>query len=328
MHLEARLHNRRMNAVSPDLLPAIAAFAEVARQASFTRAAARLGVSPSALSQTLRTLERRLNVRLLERSTRRVGLTELGRQFLDDAQPALAQLSQAVGALDEQRDAPSGVLRLNLSTAAVQVLLLPHLADFAEQYPGITLDLHCENRMLDLVAGGFDAGIRLGESLARDVVAIPLGGPQRLACFAAPRYLQGRVPPDTPEALAQHRCVNIRLASDALYRWEFMRAGQLFEVAVSGALIANDNRVLVSAVRAGAGIGMAFAQEVQEDFANGSLVPLLQPWWASFPGFHLYCRSRAQMPRKLRAFIDFMQPRLRTAPPRPARAGRQGASSP
>ena len=170
-----------ISAMMSDLLPAIAAFTEVARHASFTRAAAELGVSPSALSQTVRQLESRLGVRLLERSTRRVGLTELGRQFLDGATPGLAQLAQAVQALDERRDQPTGTLRLNVSAVAAQLLLVPHLADFAQAYPGITLELNCDNRLLDLVAGGFDAGIRLGESLAQDVVAMPLGGPVRMA---------------------------------------------------------------------------------------------------------------------------------------------------
>lgn len=315
-----------MDRMSPELLPAIAAFAQVARHASFTRAAAQMGVSPSALSQTVRTLEARLGVRLLDRSTRRVGLTELGRQFLDAAAPGLAQLAQAVEGLDERRDAPAGVLRLNLSGVAARVLLLPHLADFAAAYPGITLDLHCDNRLLDLVAGGFDAGIRLGESLAQDVVAVPLGGAQRMVCFAAPRYLQGRRPPRTPQELKDHACVNIRLTAGGLYRWEFAQAGRVFEVAVQGPLVANDNGVLVAAVRAGAGIGCAFEGEVRADFEAGTLVPVLERWWASFPGFYLYHTSRAQMPRKLRAFIDFMQPRLREAPPqRPARTGRKGA---
>jgi len=297
--------------MSPELLPAIAAFAQVARHASFTRAAAHLGVSPSALSQTVRTLEGRLGVRLLDRSTRRVGLTELGRQFLDAAAPGLAQLAQAVDGLDERRDLPAGVLRLNLSSVAAHVLLVPHLADFAAAHPGVTLELHCDNRLLDLVDGGFDAGIRLGESLTQDVVAVPFGGPQRLVCFAAPGYLASRPAPRSPAELKDHACVNIRLTAGGVYRWEFAQAGRVFEMAVQGPLVANDNGVLIAAVRAGAGIGCAFEGEVRRDFEAGTLVPLLSRWWARFPGFHLYHPSRAQMPRKLRAFIDFMQPRLR-----------------
>lgn len=301
--------------MSPDLLPAIAAFAEVARHGSFTKAAAQLGVSPSALSQTVRSLERRVGVRLLDRSTRRVGLTELGRQFLDDAEPALSQLGAAVQGLNEKRDVPAGVLRLNVSSVAAHQLLVPHLADFTRRYPDIVIELHCENRMLDLVEGGFDAGIRLGESLALDVVALPLGGPLQMACFAAPSYLKGRKMPLTPEALSDHQCMAMRQTTGTLYRWEFLRDGQVFDLAVRGNLIANDNRVLIDAVRAGAGIGFGFLFEVQDAFNSGKLVPLLEPWWANFPGFFLYYPSRAQMPRKLRAFIDFMQPRLQAAMP-------------
>lgn len=298
-----------MKTMSPELFPAIAAFAEVARHASFTKAAAQLGVSASALSQTVRTLEERLGVRLLDRSTRRVGLTEMGRQFLDAALPGLAQLTRALEGLEEQREQPTGMLRLNLSNVAARVLLVPHLADFLAAYPHIQLELHCDNRLLDLVAGGFDAGIRLGESLAQDVVALPLSRPQRMVCFAAPRYLQGRTAPTTPQDLQQHACVNIRMSTGSLYRWEFADQGRVLEVAVHGPLVGNDNRVLIDAVRAGAGIGYGFEDEVRPDLDAGALVPLLQPWWATFPGFYLYYPSRAQMPRKLRAFIDFMQPR-------------------
>lgn len=301
--------------MSPELLPAIAAFARVAHHASFTRAAAELGVSPSALSQTVRTLERRLGVRLLDRSTRRVGVTELGARFLADAQPALAALAGAVAEITEARDAPAGLLRLNLSRAAVDIVLLPHLAEFASAYPDVTLELVCDNNFVDLVAGGFDAGIRIGESLAQDVVAVPLGGPQRLVTFAAPSYLKGRTRPATPAELGQHRCLNARFtASGALYRWDYQHAdGSRFEVAVQGPLISNDGDVLLAAARAGAGIGCTFESLVQADLDAGRLLPLLKDWWPTFPGFYLYHPSRSQMPRKLRAFIDFFQHRRASA---------------
>lgn len=299
--------------MSPELLPAIAVFARVAHHASFTRAAAELGVSPSALSQTVRTLEARLGVRLLDRSTRRVGVTELGQRFLAEAQTGLAALARAVEDIDEARDKPAGLLRLNLSRVAADILLLPHLGDFIAAYPDVTLEISCENRFVDLVAGGFDAGIRLGESLAQDVVALPLGGPQRMVTFAAPRYLAGRAPPATPEDLRAHRCLNMRLSSGGLYRWEYVEGQRAFDLEVEGPLIGNDNGLLMAAVRAGAGIGCAFEGEVRADFASGRLVPLLEAWWPTFPGFHLYYPSRAQMPRKLRVFIDFIQPRVAQA---------------
>lgn len=172
--------------MSPELFPAVAAFARVAHHASFTRAAAELGVSTSALSQNMRSLEERLGVRLLQRSTRRVGLTEAGQRLLRDAGPAIAALVAAVDGVHESRDRPAGLLRLNLSRAAADAVVMPHLVDFLEAYPDVTVEMHCDNALVDVVAGGFDAGIRLGEKLAQDFVAIPLGPRQRLAVVAAP----------------------------------------------------------------------------------------------------------------------------------------------
>lgn len=294
--------------MSADLLAPIAAFARVAHHASFTRAAAELGVSPSALSQTLRKLERSLGVRLLDRSTRRVGVTEIGQRFLAQAQPGLAALAGAIDGLDESRDRPAGLLRLNLSRTAADIVVLPHLADFLATYPEVTLELHCDNALLDIVDGGFDAGIRLGENLAQDVVAVPLGGRHRIATVASPRYLAGRTPPRVPEELVDHRCLNARLGG-GIYRWEFSHRGRDIEIDVPGPLVSNDGDTLLAAVRAGVGIACAFEVQVLQDIAAGRLVPLLKPWWPTFPGFYLYHPSRAYMPRKLRVFIDFLQAR-------------------
>lgn len=306
MGTEAVLHN---SAILPDLLPAIAAFARVAHHASFTRAAAELGVSPSALSQTLRRLEARLDVRLLDRSTRRVGVTEIGRRFLHDAQPALAILATAVDSVNESRDQPAGVLRLNVSRTAADILLMPHLNTFISAFPEITVEIHCDNALVDLVGGGFDAGIRLGENLAKDVIAVPFGGRHRIATVAAPSYLAGRSIPSKPEDLSAHRCINVRLAG-SIYRWEYSHKGHDFEIEVPGPVVTNDGDVLLSAVRAGIGIACAFEVQVQEDILAGRLIPLLKPWWPTFPGFYLYHSSRVHVPRKLRAFIDFMRDRL------------------
>ncbi|MDB5928819.1 MAG: LysR family transcriptional regulator, partial [Polaromonas sp.] len=172
--------------------------------------------------------------------------------------------------------------------------------------PDITLEIDCNNALVELVAGGFDAGIRLGENLAQDVVAVPLGGRQRIAIVASPGYLEGRAAPGTPEDLRDHLCLNARL-SGALYRWEFEQKGRVFDMDVKGPLVTNDGDVLLAAVRAGGGIACAFEVMVQADIAAGRLVPLLRDWWPTFPGFYLYYPSRAHMPRKLRVFIDFMQ---------------------
>jgi DNA-binding transcriptional LysR family regulator len=299
--------------MTPDLLPLIAAFERVAHHASFTRAAEELNVSPSALSQNLRTLEARLGVRLLDRSTRRVGLTEIGQRFLLDASHGLAALGRAVVGLEELRDEPSGLLRLTLSRTAADLIVLPHLTGFLDAFPAITLELDCDNKLVDLVASGFDAGIRLGENLAQDVVATPMGGPQRMVTVAAPRYLEGRVAPRVPSDLMQHRCLNIRLGA-GLYRWEYASKGRRVDVQVGGALIARDGDTLLSAIRSGAGIGLAFESQVKDDLATGRLIPLLKAWWPVFPGFHLYHPSRAHVPRKLRVFIDFMRHELSRTP--------------
>lgn len=306
MRYEAGLHN---SGVSSALFPAIAAFARVAHHASFTRAAAELGVSPSALSQTVRTLEGRLGVRLLDRSTRRVGVTEIGQRFLADARLGLSALETAIDVVNESRERPVGLLRLNLSRTAAEILVLPHLIEFNEAFPDITLEMHCDNALLDLVGNGFDAGIRLGENLAQDVVAVPLGGRRRIATVAAPRYLEGRTPPRTPEDLKAHRCINVRLGG-SIYRWEFSHKGRDFDIETTGPLLTNDGDVLLAAVRAGAGIACAFEAQVQDDIAAGRLVPLLKAWWPTFPGFYLYYPSRIHVSRKLRVFIDFMQQRL------------------
>lgn len=308
MNHEDGLHNRM---ISPEMLPGIAAFARVAHHRSFTRAANEMGVSTSALSQTLRALEARLGVRLLERSTRKVGLTEIGRRFLDSAQPALDALHGAVNDVHDSRDRPAGLLRLNVSRVAAAILVMPHLAPFLAAYPEITVELHCDNALVDSVAGGFDGGIRLLENLAQDVVSVPLGGAQRLATVAAPQYLDGRTIPREPADLAAHRCLNVRLES-GIFRWEFQDDARTFTVETPGPFLTNDGDLLLSAIRGGAGIGCTLEAVVADDIRAGRLVALLEPWWSSFPGFHLYYSSRIHVPRKLRAFIDFMQARAGT----------------
>jgi DNA-binding transcriptional LysR family regulator len=320
MLCEASLHNVAMFAhvsagpllaLSPDRFGAVFAFARVAHHSSFTRAAAELGVSTSALSQSIRSLEACVNMRLLHRSTRKVGVTEAGQQFLVDMEPAIAAWSTALDSVAESRERPAGVLRLNLSKAAADVLVMPHLVDFIDAYPDVTLEMHCDNALVDLVAGGFDAGIRLGEKLAQDMVALPLGRHQRLAVVAAPRYLHGRTVPRTPADLAGHRCLNGRLGG-GIYRWEFAQKDRIFEMEVAGPMLTNDGDLLLDAARAGAGIATGFEALVREDIKAGRLQPLLEEWWPDFGGFFLYYSSRKMVPRKLRAFIDFMQSRWPT----------------
>lgn len=306
MQYEALLQN---GVIRPDLLPGIAAFVQIAQYGSFTKAAAVMNISPSALSQTLRSLENRLGVRLLERSTRKVGLTELGQRFLGYVQPGLAALASAIEDVNELRDQPTGVLRLNVSRTAADIVLMPHVAAFMDAYPDITLEIQCNNALLDLVAGGFDAGIRVGELLAQDVVAVPMGGTHRIATVAAPRYLQGRERPNTPQDLQRHRCLNIRLA-EGVYRWEYLQNGAVIEIIPPSPLITHDADTLMQGIRAGAGIGCAFQAQIQDEIDSGQLIALLKPFWPEVSPFYLYYPSRTHVPRKLRAFIDFMKPRM------------------
>ncbi|MET0936136.1 MAG: LysR family transcriptional regulator [Luteibacter sp.] len=296
--------------MASELLPAISAFARVAHHASFTRAAREMGVSPSALSQTVRALEARLGVRLLDRTTRRVGVTEIGRRFLEEAQTGLATIAQAVASVDESRDAPSGLLRINVPRAAADVLFVPHLAEFMAAYPAVVVELHCDNRFLDLVAGGFDVGVRLGESLANDVVAVPIGEPVRIATFASAEYLRRHGEPRTPADLLAHRCACIRLDHDrSLMRWDFTEGGRLIEVEVAPAMISNDGELLLEGARRGLGVGCHFEPLVREDIASGRLVAVLEDYWPTFGALHLYYPSRVHVPRKLRVFIDFFRER-------------------
>ncbi|QWT18863.1 LysR family transcriptional regulator [Bacillus sp. NP157] len=296
-----------------DLLPAIAAFARVAHHASFTRAARELGVSPSALSQSVRGLEARLGVRLLDRSTRRVGVTEIGQRFLDEAAAGLGAIERAVDTVNDARESPAGLLRINLSRVVADIVVMPHLAAFAEAYPDVTVELHCDNRFLDLVSHGFDAGFRLGESLANDVVAVPIGRPNRIVVFASPGYVARHGVPRTPAELLAHRCVCIRLDHDrSVQRWEFLVDGRIVEVEAGPSMVSNDGELLLAAARDGLGIGCHIEEMVAADFASGTLVPVLMDYWPTYGAFHLYYPSRVHMPRKLRVFVDFLRDRHAT----------------
>jgi len=293
--------------IAPSLLPALAAFACVARHASFSQAAIELGMSASAASQSVRTLERRLGVRLLHRTTRRVGLTEPGERLLREAAPALARIGGALQALEESRDMPAGRLRITAPRIVVEQMLLPHLPAFSMRFPHVEVELAVQAALTDLVAEGFDAGIRLGESLADGMVAVPLGPPQRLVVVAAPDYLRRHRPPDTPQALAAHACIRYRRSDGRLMPWEFTRDGHDFSVEVGGGPIFNDSGLGRRMAIAGLGLAQVFEAAAAEDLAAGRLQRLLDAWQPPFPGFHLYYPSREQLAPKLRVFVDFMR---------------------
>ena len=296
--------------MSAPSLPAVAAFACVARHGSFTRAAAELGVSTSALSQSVRALEAQLGVRLLARTTRRVGLTEHGGRFLQRVAPGLQQIDAAFADLDFLRDRPAGTLRINLAAVAAEQLVCPHLPDFLARYPEVTVELYADRRLADIVEGQFDAGIRLGECLQRDMVALPLGPMQRQAIVATPAYLARRGVPATPDALTVHDCIRWRRSDGRIQPWEFTRDGRDFEVEVDGRLVVNDTVMGLDALRRGTGLGQVFAWQVREDVAAGRLQSVLEDWQAPFPGWFVYYPAREHMAPKLRVFIDFMRERL------------------
>jgi DNA-binding transcriptional LysR family regulator len=292
---------------SADQLSTVAVLARVVHYGSFTKAAIELGVSTSALSQTIRALEDRAGIRLLNRTTRRVATTEAGQRFLANALPALDMLNGAFAELAEQRGTPAGTLRINLSRAAAEHLVAPVMPKFAQQYPDIVIDLTVDDGLADLVSGGFDCGIRLGEHLAQSVVAIPIGPKLRMAVVASPEYFAKYGVPETPADLESHNCLRYRFRSNsAVYRWEFTERGRDYAIDVGGGLIANDSSMITAAARNGWGIACALDISIADDVASGRLQRVLAQFCPPFDGFHLYYPHRVQMPLKMRVFVDSM----------------------
>lgn len=282
----------------------LAAFASVARHRSFTRAAAELGLSPSALSHAMKALEARLDVRLLARTTRSVAPTAAGAQLLRSLDPALAQVTAGLASLADLRGAPSGAVRLATFGYAARTILAPRLPQFLLDHPDVSVEVIVEDRLIDLVAGGFDAGIRLGESVERDMVAVPVGPDLRTVVVGTPAYFERHPIPDTPAALDAHVCVNYRLlGGGGLLPWEFEDAGRDIRVKVPGQLIVNDEVLAAAAVRAGAGLGYMMEHDVAEEIADGRLVQVLADWCPVYPGCRLYYPDRRVTPA-LRALID------------------------
>ena len=284
------------------------AFAAVAEAASFSRAARRLGVSPSALSQTLRGLEERLGVRLLNRTTRSVTPTEAGERLLDRLRPLFAEFDQAVQEVNRFRDAPAGRLRINVPRFAAAHLVGPVLGRFHRAHPGVELEVVVDDTITDIVAGRFDAGIRLGETLERDMVAVPLTGALELAAVAAPEYFAQHGVPESPADLHRHRCLRFRWPGGGdLYRWEFEKGGREIVLAVDGPLVVNDAALMLQAALGGVGIAYLLDRQAEADVAAGRLQRVLRDWSPRFPGFYLYHPGRRQTPPALRAFIDVLR---------------------
>ena len=283
------------------------AFAAVVRQGSFTRAAAHLGVSPSALSQTIRALEDRLGQRLLNRTTRSVAPSAAGRALAERLLPVLDDLDGVVDTALAAAGEVSGPLRLDVVRVA-----MPHLAKlvpgFLARYPRVQLEVASNDALVDIVTQGFDAGIRLAERLEGDMIAVPFGGDLRMICVAAPDYLLRHPAPQHPRDLADHACmVTLTPSTGTPYRWEFEKDGEALRIAVNGPLVSRDTELRVAATVAGVGIGFFFEGEVQDLVSAGALVQILDDWTPAFPGAYLYYPSRRNQSPPLRAFIDHLK---------------------
>jgi DNA-binding transcriptional LysR family regulator len=292
---------------------ALRAFRAIAEQGSFTRAAAALDVTASALSQTLQQLETQLGTRLLQRTTRRVGLTEAGGDLLKRIAPALTELDRAMDETRQHGDRARGTLRLTVPSIVSQWMIEPMLPEFMARWPDVRLDIHVDNSLTDLVAESFDAGIRLGERVERDMVAVPISGPMRSVVVASPAYFKRYGRPENPKDLQNHNCIKFRLpSSGAIYRWEFAhrsgaQKGSWFEIAVDGSLTVNDFSLALRAAEDGIGMTYLLDTSVRTVIDAGRLECVLEPWLPPFEGLYLYYPSRFQVPPKLRVFIDFIR---------------------
>jgi len=278
-----------------DELGDLAAFLAVAEERSFTRAAARIGLSQSALSHTIRRLEARLGLRLLTRTTRSVSPTEAGERLAETLRPAFNTIDARIEALSELRDRPAGTIRITSGEHAAQTVLWPALEKLLPLYPDICVEIATDHRLVDLAEGRFDAGVRLGEHLAGDMIAVPIGPDLRMVVVGSPAYFATRPAPRTPHDLTGHACINIRLPTlGNLYAWEFEKDGRALNVRVEGPLIVNGSELMLEAALSGLGLIFVMEDQVEAMIADGRLVPVLEDWCPTFGGYHLYYPSRRQ----------------------------------
>jgi DNA-binding transcriptional LysR family regulator len=291
-----------------DDLNAMSVFVAVAEARGFRAAGERLGVSASAVSQSLRKLEERLGVVLVQRTTRSVHLTQAGERLFASVRPALEEVRSAVAAVGELGDAPRGTVRVYAADAAESFLRGPLVADFLAEHPHVDLDITVSNAPADIVAAGYDAGIQLGEVIDRDMIAVPVSGDLRLVVVGSPSYLARRGTPKHPRDLAGHDIFNWHPTPDAPpYRWEFTERGRDFAVAVRSRVLTTDATLLLNLVRAGAGLAMLYEGQVRDDVTRGDLVEVLREFSTPFPGFYLYYPQRRQASAPLRALIEHLR---------------------
>jgi DNA-binding transcriptional LysR family regulator len=284
----------------------LAAFATVAEERSFTRAAARLGISQSALSHSMLGLEKRLGLQLLARTTRSVSPTAAGTALLRDLAPALERIERSLAEARKQRETAAGRIRLVLSRTATYMVLLPKLAQFARTYPEIVLEVTSSNDPVDLVAGGYDAGVQIGEFIQRDMIAVRVSKDLRLAVVGSPEYFKSHKIPRTPRELKDHACIGFRFSS-GIYRWEFERGRKSLTVNPQGPATFDDPDLVIQAVLNGLGIGTAMEERLAETIAKGRLIQVLKDWCPTFPGYFLYYPSRRNQPAALAALINTLR---------------------
>ena len=291
----------------PPDLSSLSTFLLVAEERSFTRAAKRIGVSPSAVSHAMRALEEEVGVRLLARTTRSVSLTEAGEQLLGCLRPAFSEVGETLEEISGRRNKPAGRVRLLLPRLAVTSVLAPKLGLLAREYPEIILDVTSDDSRRDIVADGFDAGIHFGEYIQKDMIAVRVSADHKPAIVCSPAYLELRPRPKLPRDLLQHRCINFRHGSAGLYRREFEKGRKSLSVAVSGPLIVDDVELVVRGALDGVGLAYVSEQEVASYLGEGTLVRVLQDWCQPYPGYFLYYPSRRQQTAALSAVVSILR---------------------
>lgn len=284
------------------------AFVAVARERSFTRAAAQLGLSRSALSHAMLALEARLGVRLLTRTTRSVSTTEAGARLLEVLAPRLSEIEQELASLTASRDKPAGTVRINAHDHAIRTVLWPRLLPVLQQYPDIQIEFSVDYAFTDIAAQRFDIGVRVGDRVAKDMIAVKLAPGLRMAVGGSPDYLAGRPLPITPHDLTQHCCVNLRLPTHGgLYAWDFEKDGEALNVRVAGQTVFNNTYLMLQAALEGMGLAYVPYDLMQPHFDSGRLVPVLEDWWPTFPGYHLYYANRRQMSPAMALVIEALR---------------------
>jgi DNA-binding transcriptional LysR family regulator len=293
--------------MATDDLSALSMFLTVAEERSFTKAAKLLGITPSAVSHAMRDLEEEIGVRLLSRTTRSVAPTVPGEHLLKRVQPAFTEIREALGQVSRSRNKPAGRVRLLAPRLAVKTVLARRIGRFVRDYPDITLEVTTDDSRMDIVAGGFDAGIHFGEFIEKDMIAVRVSPDQRPAIVGSPSYFESHAKPRSPRDLIRHRCINFRHGSAGVYRWEFEKGRKSLSVAVNGPLIVDDLELVISAALDAVGLAYMSEEHGAEHLASGALVKVLEDWCQPYPGFFLYYPSRRNQPAALAALINILR---------------------